>query len=460
MALADTALLNLAFILSWWMRYELELGPAFAEQNYVSLGAYLSIQLSLTLIVLLVYKLQGLYRPHLEGSWVDEVAGIFAGTTIGVAIMIVAVFYYRPYALSRLMFIYAWLLIIVLLGLSRLVERTIRAYLRRKGIGLEHVLIVGAGRLGRMIMQSFVAQPELGYQVIGFVDDERQKDIGRFPCLGRLSEITRALHEHDIDQVVIALPSASHRRIIEILTHCERAGVGFRIVPDFYELSLSQVDIDVVNGIPLIGVKEVSIRGMNLLLKRLTDVVLSALVLVMGSWLLALIALAIRLDSTGPVLFKQVRVSRGGKPFVLYKFRSMKVGADEEIGDLRPLNEASGPLFKIRCDPRLTRVGRFLRRFSLDELPQFYNVLRGDMSLVGPRPPLSSEVERYEDWQRKRLEVSPGLTGLWQVSGRSDLTFDEMVLLDIWYIENWSLGLDFRVLLRTIPAVLSGKGAY
>jgi lipopolysaccharide/colanic/teichoic acid biosynthesis glycosyltransferase len=175
---------------------------------------------------------------------------------------------------------------------------------------------------------------------------------------------------------------------------------------------------------------------------------------------LLLIVLLIEYDSPGPVLFRQVRVGRGGRLFTLYKFRSMRQGADEEKTTLSDRNQATGPLFKMRDDPRLTRVGRWLRRLSLDELPQFYNVLRGEMSLVGPRPPIPAEVEQYQDWHRRRLDVPPGVTGLWQVSGRSDLTFDEMVMLDLFYAENWSLLLDFKILLRTIPTVILGTGAY
>jgi lipopolysaccharide/colanic/teichoic acid biosynthesis glycosyltransferase len=175
---------------------------------------------------------------------------------------------------------------------------------------------------------------------------------------------------------------------------------------------------------------------------------------------MGLVALAIKLDSPGSVLFRQERVGKGGKPFTLYKFRSMGVGAEGQKELLRDLNEANGPLFKIKEDPRVTRLGRLLRRLSLDELPQFYNVLRGDMSLIGPRPPLSEEVAQYQPWHMRRLEIAPGMTGLWQVSGRSELPFDEMALLDIYYIEQWTPALDVKILLRTIPTVLFGDGAY
>jgi exopolysaccharide biosynthesis polyprenyl glycosylphosphotransferase len=220
------------------------------------------------------------------------------------------------------------------------------------------------------------------------------------------------------------------------------------------------VDVDDIAGIPLLGVKEATIPRTGRLVKRALDIFVSALALLITSPIMLLIAIVVRLESPGPAIFRQIRVGPRGRPFTIYKFRSMRQGAEEEQAQLRDRNEASGPLFKIKDDPRFTRLGRFLRRASLDELPQFFNVLRGEMSLVGPRPGPPQEVAQYQPWHRQRLEVSPGITGLWQVSGRSDLSFDEMCLLDIYYIENWSLGLDLTILLRTIPRVILGDGAY
>jgi len=292
------------------------------------------------------------------------------------------------------------------------------------------------------------------------VDLEPCADFGRFRFLGIVRELPRLVGELSLDEIVIALPAASHDQMLRIMDLCRRKGVGFKVVPDLYQMRLNRVDVDSINGIPLIAVSESQIRGWNLVLKRVLDVAVSIVVLTLLSPALGLIALIIKLDSPGPVLFRQVRIGRDGKSFALYKFRSMRQDAEKQLDELLCLNEATGPLFKIRDDPRMTRVGRFLRRTSLDEFPQFINVFRGEMSLVGPRPPLPQEVEHYEEWHMRRLEAPPGLTCLWQVSGRSEIPFDEMVMLDIYYIENWSLGLDLGILLRTIPAVLSGGGAF
>jgi exopolysaccharide biosynthesis polyprenyl glycosylphosphotransferase len=245
-----------------------------------------------------------------------------------------------------------------------------------------------------------------------------------------------------------------------IMTQCDRKNIRTRIVPDLFQITLNRMHIEEIAGVPMIGIKETGISGLNQFIKRTIDMSFAAITLLLAIPLLAFIALVIKLDSPGPVLFPQERVGKNGRRFTIYKFRSMVEGAEGQKAALEVLNEADGPLFKIKDDPRRTRLGKWLRKWSLDELPQLYNILRGDMSLVGPRPPIPTEVAQYKEWHKRRLEVSPGLTGLWQVSGRSGLTFDEMALLDIYYIENWSLGLDAKILIQTVPKVLFGQGAY
>lgn len=456
----DALLINVGFGIAWFLRYQLELGREVATTDYLPWSDYIGISLLLTGCLLLTYRLNGVYGRRRRLGWIDEVSGLASGALLGVAIMIVAVFYARPFGYSRLVFLYAAVAIVTVLSLARAIDRVWQDHLRRKGIGLTRVLVVGEGPLGRMIMQNLVAQPELGYQVVGFVDDEPRPSLGRLAYLGTCGTVSYLVGKFEIDEVIIALPSAQHQKINEILVACARQRVGFRIVPDFYELALNQVDVMEINGIPLIGLREPSLRGSGQIVKRLIDVVLAALGLIVLAIPMLFLAIAIKLDSEGPIFHQQVRIGRRGRPFSFYKFRSMRVGADKDLSKLLRKNEAQGPIFKMRHDPRCTRVGRWIRHFSLDELPQLANVLRGDMSLVGPRPPFPHEVEQYQDWHRRRLEVAPGLTGLWQVSGRSEIPFDEMALLDIWYIENWSLGLDLKILVRTVPAVVFGYGAY
>jgi len=244
------------------------------------------------------------------------------------------------------------------------------------------------------------------------------------------------------------------------MNQCAQALLRVRVVPDLFRMTLSTMAVENLDGVPLLGMREPPLRGWQVVFKRGIDCVLSSLGLILLWPVMLLIYAAIKVDSPGPPIFRQTRVGRGGRRFTCYKFRSMYVDAESRVRTLRDWNEATGPLFKMRQDPRRTRVGRILRRVSLDELPQLWNVFKGEMSLVGPRPPLASEVEQYQPWHLRRLDVPPGITGLWQVSGRSDLTFDEMVLLDIYYIENWSPFLDLRILVKTIPTVIFGSGAY
>ena len=459
MVAIDFLTVNVAFIIAYVLRYVFEIGREVAEGSFVEWVEFLPIQLGVAVVVILSIALSGLYNRSSEAP-LDESSAILGATSVGAMFILAAVFLYQGYAYSRLLFVYTWVLSFVLLTLSRAGRHAVATYLRTRGIGIRNVLVVGGDHLGKMVMNLMASEPGRGYRPVGFLCDESNGDYGRFKWLGPVSELSHVLRNGDVDEVFIAAPAASRGRVMDMTQHCQRKQVPFKIVPDLYEMSLSGVDINDLGGIPLLSMREASIQGANLFVKRAMDLCLSGIVLAGLSPVWLLFSLAIKIDSPGPVLFKQERLGRGGKPFQIYKFRSMKREAEKEVSKLVDLNEAVGPLFKIRDDPRLTRTGRWLRRISLDELPQLINVLKGEMALVGPRPPLASEVELYQDWHKKRLEVAPGVTGLWQVSGRSELPFDEMVMLDMYYIENWSPGLDVKIILRTLPAVLSGRGAY
>jgi exopolysaccharide biosynthesis polyprenyl glycosylphosphotransferase len=459
----DIVLINVAFGMAYWVRYRLQLFRAVDPAFDVPYEVYLPFAGLFTLLLVLVFRQQGAYRLRRQISWLDEFYAIVNGTATGTIIMIVFIFLYRAAFYSRAIFIYAGIFVILLLGVSRLVKVTVLRFLRRRGIGSERVLIVGAGEVARTVMRAVVANPESGFNIIGFLDDNPVKggtDIGRFKALGSLKNLADVVRDQLIDEVIITLPWQYHRKIVSIMTHCERENIRARIVPDLFQMTISRMHVEDVAGVPMIGVKEVSISGLNQVVKRSIDLFFSGLVVVLAAPLMALIALMIKLESPGSVLFQQERVGRTGRRFTVYKFRSMIEGAEEQQEALQNLNEAEGPLFKIRDDPRTTRVGKLLRKLSLDELPQFYNVLRGEMSLIGPRPPLPAEVKQYQEWHKRRLEVSPGITGLSQISGRSELSFDETALLDIYYVENWSLGLDTKIMLQTIPRVIFGNGAY
>lgn len=459
----DVVLINVAFLIAYWLRYDLQLFRSVDPANNVPYSVYLPMMALLTALLGLFNRREGAYDVRKGRPFFDDLYGLINATTTAIMLMVVLVFFYRRLFYSRIIFIYAGILIIFLLGLTRLVRNMVLTRMRALGQGVDRVLIIGAGEVGRTVMRNLIAQPELGYRVVGFLDDDPAKsnaDIGPIRALGTLDTLPQAIQENDINQVIITLPWQYHRKVIRLVTEAEQSGVRARVVPDLFQLSLGGVDVEAVNGIPLISVKESALIGFNSTLKRIVDVTIAGFAMVLISPVWALIALAIRLDSPGPILFRQERIGLRGKPFTVLKFRSMHINAEEQLDKLREHNEAVGPLFKMKDDPRRTRVGRFIRRTSLDELPQFINVLRGDMSMVGPRPGLASEVAQYQDWHRKRLAVLPGITGLWQVSGRSELTFDEMVMLDIYYAENWSLGMDLRIMARTVPQLIFGDGAY
>jgi exopolysaccharide biosynthesis polyprenyl glycosylphosphotransferase len=462
--ISDVLLINLAFAIAYWMRYDRQWFAAVDEANFVQYSAFIPISLTLTVLLLGIYKLNGVYDQPRGSSWFDEVYSLMTGTATAIILMVfVMVFLFRSLFYSRLVFFYGGVLVTIFLSASRLAKRFARGRLRRRGLGVDRLLIVGVGEVGRTVMRHVVAQPALGYHVVGFVDDDPDKastDIGRFSALGNTAQIPRLVKELVVDEVIITLPWMYHRKIVSIIAQCEREQVRVRIVPDMFQMTLSHLDVEDLGGIPMIGVREISIGRTETFIKRAMDMSVSLVGLILLLPFFALLALLIKLDSNGPVFFAQIRVGKDEKLFACYKFRSMRQGAEAEQEGLSTLNEADGPIFKIREDPRITRMGRVLRRTSLDELPQLFNVLMGHMSMVGPRPAPPTEVQRYQPWHKRRLEVAPGITGLWQVSGRSELSFDEMVLLDLYYIENWSPVLDLQIMLRTFPKMITGEGAY
>jgi exopolysaccharide biosynthesis polyprenyl glycosylphosphotransferase len=461
--LVDIIIINIAFVLAYWVRYELQLFRAVDPANNVSYGVYLPFIALFTLLLILVYRQQGIYRLRRQISWIDEVYAIVNGTATGTIITIVFIFIYQGAFYSRLIFMYAGIFAVVFLGLSRLIKVSLLRHIRRHGIGTKRVLIVGIGEIGRTVLRAVVANPECGLNIIGFLDDNPAKgetDIGRFKALGKIGNLPRIIDLEKIEEVIVTLPWQYHDKIMSIMAHCERQNVTTRIVPDLFQMRISHMQIEEIAGVPMIGIREVGINGLNQLIKRLLDITVAGLALTLAAPLAGLLALMIKMESPGPVLFTQQRVGKNGRLFTIYKFRSMIDGAEYQKDELQLFNEAAGPLFKIKNDPRMTRLGRLMRKLSIDELPQFYNVLVGDMSLIGPRPSVPAEVEQYQEWHKRRLEVAPGITGLSQISGRSELTFDETALLDIYYIENWSPALDTKILLQTIPKVLFGSGAY
>ncbi|HET6494053.1 MAG TPA: sugar transferase [Thermoleophilia bacterium] len=328
----------------------------------------------------------------------------------------------------------------------------------------ERVLIIGAGEVGHMIAEKISKHREYRITLVGFLDDGEPRRNGMggppVPMVGAFHDLKRVVLEQRVDRVIVAFSQARHDDFLRIVRTCADSAVRVNIVPRLFEVVSSRALVDDVEGIPLLDVGHVELSRFNVFAKRAFDLLVGGIIFLCFLPVLAVMAIVIKLESRGPVFFRQERMGRGGKPFMILKFRSMRRGADELREELTDQNEYSGPMFKMRSDPRVTRIGEFIRRWSIDELPQIINVMKGDMSLVGPRPLWVEEARQVNGWTQKRLDITPGITGLWQVLGRSDIPFDEMVKLDYMYVTGWSLSWDIKLLLQTVPAVLAKRGAY
>ncbi len=461
-AAGDLLLLFGAFVLAYAVRYVWRLGPELNEFQFTPLDAYWVVAGLFLPVTMASFYTLGRYQPRRDVLVLSDSARIGVGVLIGTAAVIVVFFVSRPLFFSRLMFLYLAAFALVGTFAWLLARRVAVGLLRRAGYDNQRILIVGDGVVAKYLMQQLTANPSSGNRVVGYLAADAnapETGFGRFQRLGDLADLELVIQGDVIDEVYVALPSSGQHEMGPVLERCRREGVRFWMVPDLVEAQFGRMGFNQMAGIPLITLSDDRIAGFKYFQKRALDVGLSAVGIVLTAPLWPLIALAIRLDSSGPIFFRHTRIGRGGKEFTLLKFRSMVQHADLEKDQMFE-GETHPMLFKVPGDRRRTRVGRMLRRLSLDELPQLLNVLVGNMSLVGPRAQVPDEVAQYDTWARHRLRVLPGLTGLWQVSGRSDLPFEEMVMLDTYYVAHWSLGLDLRILLKTIPAVVTGHGAY
>ena len=324
-----------------------------------------------------------------------------------------------------------------------------------------NILIVGTSRKAREMGELISRYSDWGLRILGYVDVDPGKDRGgTSDILGSIEDIPTIIEDNVVDEIIFV---GSEPRDLEglddVLAICKEQGVKTRVAADFFPVKVSHVSMEFLENVPIITFSATPDHAFALLIKRLMDILCSAVALTVSSPVLLILAVLVKLTSKGPVIYRQVRCGLYGRKFVLYKFRSMCEGAEDVLWEIKHLNEMDGPVFKMRNDPRVTPLGRILRKSSLDEWPQFWNVLKGDMSLVGPRAPLPEEVKEYTRWQRRRLSVKPGITCLWQVSGRNEIDFQEWMKLDLFYIDHWSLLLDLKILLRTFPVVLLGKGS-
>ncbi|HKC66489.1 MAG TPA: sugar transferase [Pyrinomonadaceae bacterium] len=486
LVVADIALAAFSFLAAFYIREGVSIlqhssdGSLKWSGRFAPYAALLPFILPIRLLAL--YYLD-LYRLRGEFSFVEDGVKVFKATAIGSLLIVATAFMYRgvtqyrAFSYARGVFVLDFFIALAAFGLVRLIVRSAQTFVRRRDINLIPTLVVGRGPEAALCIKEMRERPSLGYRVIGVVengaiDESVPTEFEGVPVISGIEGLPDAIRESRANEVIITDPKLSGDVLFDVMMRVGRGrGVEFRIAPSLFNCLPRKTEIDQIGALPMIRLFREPLSRAARIVKRASDIIIASGALAILSPLWLLIALVIKLDSRGPIFYKQERVGMDGRIFLFYKFRTMRVDANDEAhreyqrkyiaGRAEAmLVEGERPAYKLVTDPRITRIGRWLRRLSFDELPQLLNVLRGDMSVVGPRPPIPYEVEAYALWHRKRLDMKPGLTGLWQVSGRNRLPFDEMVRLDLFYIENWSLLLDLKIILRTLPVMLRGDDAY
>jgi exopolysaccharide biosynthesis polyprenyl glycosylphosphotransferase len=453
--LADMIIVACAFFATYFL-YTLITGAEVFDNYFVFLA------LEIIVWWLLLYK-EGSYDSFRTKEVMDVFYIVFKSAFFGLLSLSALLFFLKIPQASRDFVAFSFLMSTLFLCLHKVMLVRMFRYLRKNNFNTRNLLIVGANKRSRQFIDLVKKNTEWGLKIVGVVDASKESvgdQINGETIMGTFKDVPNIIHTRVIDEVVFIVPRLWLDKIIDIVSFCETEGVASSIALDFFDLKIAksrQVDLQ---GFPLIMYETTSSCFRMLLMKRIFDAVISFSVLIIFLPLFIFTALLIKLTSPGPVFFRQKRKGLRGRTFTLYKFRTMAADAESRLENLKHLNEMAGPVFKICDDPRLTRSGKTLRKLSIDELPQLWNVLRGDMSMVGPRPPLPHEVDQYDSWHRRRLSMRPGITCLWQVNGRNEITdFKKWVELDLKYIDNWSLLLDLKIFLKTIPVVLSCKGA-
>jgi exopolysaccharide biosynthesis polyprenyl glycosylphosphotransferase len=452
----DCAVVVLAYLLAYLLR------NSFGEEG-ISLWKYGILLFAGVPLWTMTLYVNGMYRSirtqtYLEVFWTVIKSASWAFFVLGTLIFLMKISF-----LSRLFFIVFASLSFTLVLLEKTMLYTGAHYFHRQSFNLRRLLIVGTGRRAVEFIRKVDLHPEWGFELLGAIDDEPARgvrQVDRLKVLGTLKDIPRIFHEKAVDEVVFVVPRSRLDALYEAIDDCETEGVVVTIAVDLFDTKLAQSSVTELDGLPLLHFKTTRAKEWQLLVKRLFDLAFSSLLLLVLSPVMIAAAILIKTTSKGPVFFKQPRQGLHGRKFTLYKFRTMRVGAQEVLSEVETLEEMTTPEFRVKKTQWITPVGRILRKFSIDEFPQFINVFVGHMSVVGPRPTVPDEVAKNTTWQRRRFSMKPGITCLWQISGRNKIAFEEWMKLDLEYLDNWSLRLDFIILLRTIPAVLFGSGAY
>jgi undecaprenyl-phosphate galactose phosphotransferase len=470
LAFFDLLVLNASFAIALRLRFMLHIDVINIPEFKIAQEWAIFIPYSLLWIVIFQYL--GLYKRHIIFTKSKQTVLITKGIIIGFFILILAQFIIRPSVMldSRLMLIYFLLLCTVLLISYRLL--LIRPIFRSKWLGnllSENVLIIGAGKRGKLLASKIMEEQEFQSKVIGFLDDNIERGMivfQDFKILGKLDDIKKVIKDYRVNSVYLAIDNISKNRLYSIISDALQYNSYIHVSSEIMEILPAKLNVDKVKDLPVVRSNSSLDGAYNNYFKRILDVLFTSIGVVIISPLLLFIAVGVKLSSPGPIIFKQKRIGKNGKFFDFYKFRSMVVGSDNDESRKKEMidlikgnnNNSNGGSTKVVNQSRITKFGKFIRKYSFDELPQLFNVIKGDMSLVGPRPCLPYEYEVYDDWHKRRLSVKPGCTGLWQVTSRSETSYDDMVILDIYYLQNISPWFDLQLLLKTIPILLTGKG--
>jgi exopolysaccharide biosynthesis polyprenyl glycosylphosphotransferase len=460
---SDALMMAIAFRLAYAIRFEFSIS-IFHLEAVPKLAYYQNLVVILLPLWLLIFFASGLYQRQKLLGGTQEYQAIFNCVTIGIFLVILVSFLIPEFVLSRGWLLLAWVLAIVLTSLSRFFLRRLAYTSRQRGYFMAPALIVGANQEGRLIADQLSASPTSGLHLLGFIDEQFSPGTNLFKqihVLGSIDVLDEIIRRYGVEEIIIATSALSREEIVLLF---KRYGLSphlnLRLSSGVFEILTTGLRVKELAYVPLVSVNKVRLTGLDQLFKYVLDYSLTLPGVILITPLLAILSLAIRFDSPGPIIHRRRVMGVNGREYDAFKFRTMYQNGDEILAKHPELVEELARNHKLKEDPRITRVGAFLRKFSLDELPQLFNVLRGDMSLVGPRMITPEEMPKYEQWGMNLLTVRPGLTGLWQVSGRSDLSYQDRVRLDMYYIRNWTIWLDFQLLFQTIPTVIRGKGAY
>ncbi len=445
------------FTFAWWLRFQ---SGFFKVLDYQPFEKYYVPILIVATFWSIVYGALKLHTPALNLRWTRETSKMIWGAALAMIPTMALAFSYRGYFYSRLVMTLGIVFTFGLCFTHKVIAKSILKKMLLKRVGIARKLIIGCNSFAQKVVNEIRRDPLAAAGLVGMISVTGERCTTDLPYLGDISELREIIIKGQFDEAIFAYPNPSENMILKIIYECRKEQVQFELVPPFRHLLRGRVEVEPVGDVQVLAFTDLALKVWQRGVKRAADLLLSSILLILLSPLLITISVAIKLTSTGHIFFLQERIGRNGRKFQMIKFRSMYKDAEKRLKEHLEDNEAQGPIFKIKKDPRITSIGRLIRRFSIDEIPQLFNVLLGQMSLVGPRPPLEREVKVYENWQLRRIDVTPGMTGLWQVSGRSDLSFEKMVELDIHYIENWSLVMDIMILFKTLPAVITGKGAY